>query len=263
MRRSIVLTAALVAVLIGPAAPASAATGGLDTTFGTSGRVTVTAADDISFGTDGRLWISGAGRLSNGDLTMAQLRLDRNGHRDPSFAGSPNSGWESLSGGEAVTTPAGGAVSSWDLCCDTAAPSSWTVLRYNTASGRLADFGSFAGGFVQGPRTSPNGLPPWNQTGDGLIRLPDGRFRVCLSQGYLDEQPDDVVLWGLLADGRPDPAVGPNGLRVIPGLDACGTGASTDTRLPHSRACSPTAAAACTWSGVPAARSPRPWSAPT
>src|SRR5690242_14277350 len=150
----------LTGALVLPAGPAQAATGGLDAGFGTGGRVGVAAVEDLYTGAQERIWASGTGRV-DGDLAMVQVRVDRNGRPDPSFTGQPLAGWESLSGGEGVPTSAGGAVTSWDLCCDTAAPSSWALLRYTTAAGRPANFGAFTGGFLHGPRTSPNGLPPW------------------------------------------------------------------------------------------------------
>jgi uncharacterized delta-60 repeat protein len=191
------------------------ADGTLDTTFGGGDGIVTTAisgpgsdtGNAITLQADGKILVSG---MSNGDVTLVRYNAD--GSLDATFdldgiafASTGASNEEGLS----IKTQADGkvVVSGYTLI---GAGSAFLVARFNADGSLDATFG--LNGIVTTDITAgPTPIPPFQEAGQALAILPDGRILV-VGQAPTASSASDIALVRYLPNGSLDTSFGTGGI---------------------------------------------------
>ena len=213
MRRTL-LAAAFAALAL--AAPAAAAPGDLDPTFGagagwvrtleTEGNILPRGAEDIAVQPDGRIVVAGPIQDGRSNRYFGAFRYLADGSLDPSFRVSADLG--SFEEARAVALqPDGRIVMAGETDCDTAR--CFAAMRVNPDGTPDASFGT--GGVV---RLESRLHASW--ANDVAI---DGRGRIVLAgvrlRGGDAQDSATACVIRLLPDGRPDPAFSGDGMAIV------------------------------------------------
>jgi uncharacterized delta-60 repeat protein len=187
--------------------------GTLDTSFGGDGIVTTPLSpgsdtgNAITLQADGKILVSG---MSAGELTLVRYNTD--GSLDTTFdldgfalAGTGPGNDEGLS---VKTQPDGKIVVSGYATIGTG--TAFLLARFNADGSRDASFGA-NGLVITDVTTGPTPIPPFQEAGQALAILSDGRILV-VGQAPTATSPSDIALVRYLSDGSLDTSFGTGGI---------------------------------------------------
>jgi uncharacterized delta-60 repeat protein len=190
------------------------ADGTLDTSFGGGDGIVTTpvspgsdTGNAVTLQADGKILVSG---MSAGELTLVRYNTD--GSLDTSFdldgiaiAGTGPANDEGLS---VKTQPDGKIVVSGYAAIG--AGTAFLLARFNADGSRDASFGT--NGLVMTDVTAgPTTIPPFQEAGQALAILPNGRILV-VGQAPTATSPSDIALVRYLSDGSLDTSFGAGGI---------------------------------------------------
>jgi uncharacterized delta-60 repeat protein len=189
--------------------------GTLDLSFGGGDGIVTTAisagndtGNSIALQADGKILVSG---MSNGDLAIVRYNAD--GSLDTTFEldgftilGTGSANEEGLS----VKTQADGkiVVSGYT---SSGGGSAFLVARFNPNGTIDPTFGNGSGVVTTDITAGPTPIPPFQEAGQSLAILPDGRILV-VGQAPTATSPSDIALVRYLPNGSLDPSFGTGGI---------------------------------------------------